>query len=295
MASSLVMCASVSLSKNLFRNHCNRCFSSSSSSAPASSPSSVDPSAVIHHGKLANNWWDESGFLKALHSMNTLRVPLVRDGLFRTGAANISMQNTPEPLKGLHIVDVGCGGGFLSEPLARLGASVTGIDASSELIEVARQHAKSDPSLEGSLTYIHTVAEAYASEKEGKFDAVVSSEVIEHVPDKSFFLEQCIKLLKPKGSFFLTTLNRTTQSWLGAIVAAENLLRIVPPGTHQWELFVQPGELQMMLEKCGCTTKLVHGMCYNPITNDWKWSNNVSINYAVHAVKASNNLGSDMN
>ncbi|XP_026288154.1 ubiquinone biosynthesis O-methyltransferase, mitochondrial [Frankliniella occidentalis] len=250
-----------------------------------SSQTSVDPSTVSHHSKLAENWWDDSGFLKALQSMNSLRVPLVRDGLFQTGAACSDRKNTPRPLEGLNIVDVGCGGGLLSEPLARLGASVTGIDASAELIEIAQQHAQLDPSLQNRLTYIHTLAETHACEAEAKYDAVVSSEVIEHVKDKHFFIEQCTKLLKPRGSLFITTLNRTTLSWLGGVVMAEYVARLVPQGTHQWELFIQPSELQIMLEKYGCFTKLLHGMCYNPLTDEWHWSQNVSINYAIHAVK----------
>ncbi|XP_034252727.1 ubiquinone biosynthesis O-methyltransferase, mitochondrial [Thrips palmi] len=221
--------------------------------------------------------------------MNSLRVPLIRDGLFQTGAADSHKKNTPRPLEGLQIVDVGCGGGLLSEPLARLGASVTGIDASADLIEVAQRHAKLDPALGSRLNYIHTAAETHVCEAPEKYDAVVSSEVIEHIHDKNFFLEQCVKLLKPKGSIFLTTLNRTTESWLGGIVAAEHLLNLVPKGTHQWELFIQPVELQDILEKCGCSTKLIHGMCYNPLTDEWKWSKNVKINYALHAVKAESN------
>ena len=250
-----------------------------------SSQSSVDPSTVSHHGKLANEWWDETGSLKALHSMNSLRVPLVREGLFLTGVANNIKKNSPRPLEGLQIADVGCGGGLLSEPLARLGACVTGIDASSELTELAEHHSKLDPSVGSRVVYINTTAEAHALEAFEKYDAVVSSEVLEHVVDKHFFLEQCLKMLKPGGSIFLTTLNRTTQSWLGGIIAAEYILRLVPKGTHEWDQFIQPQELQMMLEKCGCSTKLVHGMCYNPLTDEWKWSKNVSINYAIHAVK----------
>lgn len=275
--------------RNFLSNQCNRPFALSLLKVHLSSQSSVDPAAVSHHAKLADNWWNESGFLKALQSMNSLRVPLVRDGLFQTGAADSNKKNTPRPLDGLQIVDVGCGGGLLSEPLARLGASVTGIDASSELIEVAQSHAKLDSSLNGRLTYVHTTAEMHVNEATEKYDAVVSSEVIEHVLDKNFFLEQCVRLLKPRGSIFLTTLNRTTASWLAGIIAAEHVLNLVPKGTHQWELFIQPAELTALLENCGCSTKLIHGMCYNPVTDEWKWSGNVKINYAIHAVKSESN------
>lgn len=235
---------------SLFKLH-NRSLAPTLLNANHSSQSSVDPESVKHLEKMASVWWNELGSMKPLHSMNSLRVPFIRDGLFSAGAANHNRKNTAKPLDGLRIVDVGCGGGLLSEPLARLGATVTGIDASLELIDVAKQHAESDLSLRGRLQYIHTLAETLAIEDEEKYDAVVSSEVIEHVQNKTYFIEQCVKLLKPKGSIFLTTVSRTTQSWLAGIIGAEDVLKIVPQGTHQWELFISPPELQAMLEQYG--------------------------------------------
>lgn len=247
--------------------------------------STVNPKEIEFYGKLNNNWWDTNGPMQALHSMTPLRVQFVRDGLANTG---IIKNNTNLPLKGTKILDVGCGGGILSEPLARIGAEVTGIDSTLELIEVAKEHASLDSSLSGRLNYVHTTIECFEQENSQTYDAVVASEVLEHVTDQQLFLKCCSNTLKSGGSLFVTTLNKTLPSWLGAIIAAEHLLKLVPSGTHDWNNFISPQEVQRMIEACGLKTKLIHGMFYNPIKNEWSWTSCAVINYALHALKHSN-------
>ncbi|XP_076652484.1 ubiquinone biosynthesis protein COQ3, mitochondrial [Halictus rubicundus] len=244
--------------------------------------STVDLATVEHHAKLSNKWWDVNGEMRALHTLNPLRVQFVRDGLANTGT---KVETHYLPLEGTKILDVGCGGGLLSEPLARIGADVTGIDASSELIATAKQHATLDANLNGKLNYIQTVIEDFSMENKENYDAVVASEVLEHVNDKELFLKCCVNTLMPGGSIFLTTLNKSLPAWLGGIIAAEHVLKLVPTGTHDWNKFITPTEIQRLLETCGCKTKLIHGMFYNPLKNEWFWTSSTAINYAVHAVK----------
>jgi len=244
--------------------------------------STVNEAEVNKFKVLAEQWWQENGDFKALHEMNRLRVPLVRDAMMKY--LSDTTDKTPvltHPLKGISILDVGCGGGILAEPLARLGADVTGIDACEEGVEVARLHA--DPELDN-LKYIHSTVEDHALTNV-RYDAVISSEVIEHVDNPQLFIKVISEMIKPRGSLFLTTLNRSMQSWLGAIIAAEYILRIVPAGTHDWNKFIAPDELQLMVENHGFHVKLIHGMAYMPGFNKWMWTKNTGINYALHAVK----------
>ncbi|XP_043258943.1 ubiquinone biosynthesis O-methyltransferase, mitochondrial [Colletes gigas] len=245
----------------------------------------VDLATVEHHSKLSNKWWDINGEMRALHALNPLRVQFVRDGL-----ANIGIQaETPHlPLEGIKILDVGCGGGLLAEPLVRIGAEVTGIDASSELIATAKQHATLDTSLDGKLNYVQTNIEDFSLDNKEKYNTVVASEVLEHVNNKELFLKCCVETLQPGGSIFITTLNKTLPSWFGGIIAAEHVLKLLPTGTHDWNKFITPAEIQSLLETCDCKTKLIHGMFYNPLKNEWFWTTSTAINYAVHAVKRKN-------
>jgi len=245
----------------------------------------LDPDEVDKFQKLSKEWWDPKGPLKSLFSMNKLRVPFIRDGLTSTRVGGTLDQNRGKPLTGLKILDVGCGGGLLTEPLARLGASVTGIDPVEESVRVALNHALQDPDFGENLTYSCTTVESLYPEWSEAFDAVVASEVIEHVPDPLLFAESCIRLVKPGGSFFVTTLNKTQLSWALAIVAAEDILRLLPRGTHEWEKFVSPEELTKIVEKNRCRVKKVHGMRFTPFFDRWDWQESTSVNYALHAVK----------
>ncbi|KAH1001473.1 hypothetical protein HUJ04_005490 [Dendroctonus ponderosae] len=242
----------------------------------------IDSEEVENFQKLAAEWWNPCGPLKPLHSMNKLRIPLVRDGLINEGCIAIVHVRTSTPLKGMSVLDVGCGGGILSEPLARLGAVVTGLDATSNALDVARKHAK-DNNL--AINYMCSSVEEFSQNNIGKFDAVVASEVVEHVTEKASFIAACSKCLKPSGSIFITTLNDTFLAHFLGVWMAENMLSLVPRGTHQSEKFVKPHQLQRILEDNGLRTKLMHGMIYNFVTNNWSWSSNRSINYAMHAVK----------
>lgn len=221
-----------------------------------------------------------------LHSMNKLRVQLIREGLHAAKQIQDNQVGQPKMLDGLSILDVGCGGGILSEPLARLGAKVTGIDAAKENIEIASEHADNDPEIKDNVRYVCSTIEDFANEDpEKQFDAVVASEVIEHVENQALFIQTCSSLLVPKGSFFLSTLNRTNRSYMAGIVGAENILGLLPVGTHDWHKFVTPEEMDEMLTKAGCQLRLIHGMFYWPISNTWTWIPDASVNYAVHSIK----------
>lgn len=260
------------------------------SSMRSISQTTVDPNEVKKFQSLASKWWDERGEFAALHAMNDLRVPFIRDNLL-----NVHRGHQPgKPLSGLRILDVGCGGGLLTEPLGRLGASVLGIDPVADSIGTAQLHSSYDPDLRNQVSYQACSLEELSSEGEegtendpatGQFDAVVASEVVEHLADVETFAYCCNHVLKPGGSLFITTLNKTNLSWLLGIVAAEQLLRIVPSGTHEWEKFISPEELERLLESNGFSVQSVRGMLYNPITGAWSWTNDTAINYALHAVK----------
>ncbi|XP_059480011.1 ubiquinone biosynthesis O-methyltransferase, mitochondrial [Neocloeon triangulifer] len=246
---------------------------------------SINPEEIKKFDNLSSLWWDEAGEFRPLHSMNSLRIPFIRNGLVNSRAVSTTKANTSRSLDGLDLVDVGCGGGILSEPLARIGANVLGLDASQEAIQIAKQHSLLDPNLSGKLQYRHGTLEELA--EEGKlFDAVIMSEVVEHMNNPQHCFNLAAKLVKPNGSLFVTTLNRSYLSWLGGILIAERLLKIVPPGTHDWDKFLTPLEVENMLADSNCNTRSVHGMAYNILTHNWHWTSNVSINYALHAVKS---------
>ncbi|CAH1799825.1 unnamed protein product [Owenia fusiformis] len=261
----------------------NRFYSSSSRIEHKQRPmvSHVDDNEIKKFSKIAQTFWNPSGEYEALHSMNNLRVPMIRDGLIE----QCEIKNAVEPLSGLTLLDVGCGGGILSEALGRLGATVIGIDATGDNINVAQLHKSFDPALSLNVKYINCSAEDLIATEEGRFDGVIASEVVEHVNDQPGFIEACCKLVKPGGSLFLTTLNKTYWSYAIGIFAAENIANLVPKGMHEWEKFVSPQDLQFLVDKNGFTTRLVHGMFYNPITTHWSWIKDTSINYALHAVK----------
>lgn len=260
-----------------------------SSTPPKSSEfhTTVDQNEHDKFLKLSSQWWDEKGEYFALHSMNKLRIPLIRDGMVE------STTNKIFPLKDKVVLDVGSGGGIIAEPLARLGATVVGIDMVEENIKVAQTHISQDPSIMDRVKYIHGAVEDLVGTEEEKFDAVVASEVVEHVSDVGAFLSSCCKLIKPGGSMFITTLNKTSISYGLAVFGAERILRVVPPGTHDWNKFIPPEDLQEELERSGMVVRLVHGMCYNPFNNQWSWITNTDINYAVHAIKPVDSMESN--
>ncbi|KAM6355220.1 ubiquinone biosynthesis O-methyltransferase, mitochondrial isoform 1-T2 [Podargus strigoides] len=248
----------------------------------STSHSSVDPKEIKKFQLLAHKWWDEEGEYSALHSMNDIRVPFIRDTLLNM-SSNYHLGN---PLSGVKILDVGCGGGLLSEPLGRLGASVTGIDPLEDNIRTADRHKSFDPVLAKRIQYKSSSLEEMVEECMETFDVIVASEVVEHVADLEMFIKCCFQVLKPGGSLFITTINKTQLSYVLGIVVAEKIIGIVPEGTHEWEKFVPPEELERLLESNGFSVKTVNGMLYNPLSGSWSWMESTSINYAMHAVKS---------
>ncbi|KAF7254539.1 Ubiquinone biosynthesis O-methyltransferase, mitochondrial [Varanus komodoensis] len=243
----------------------------------------VDPKEIRKFQVLAQKWWDEDGQYAALHSMNEIRVPFIRDTV-------LNLQNDHRlgsPLSGVKILDVGCGGGLLAEPLGRLGASVTGIDPLEDNISTAELHKSFDPVLAKRIQYRTCTIEDMVEEASETFDVIVASEVVEHVADVEMFIRCCNEVLKPEGSLFITTINKSQLSYFLGILIAERVLHIVPAGTHNWEKFIAPEELERLLEPNGFLVKTVKGMLYNPFFGSWNWIGSTSINYALHAVKSS--------
>lgn len=252
----------------------------------SSGRSTLNEEEVNKFRAMADNWWDPHGDCKPLHSLNKLRVSLIRNSLVQSGIVHPTLVNGPQPLSGLKILDVGCGGGILCEPLARLGANVTGVDAAQENISVAEIHAQRDYRVLKNVNYICGTVEDHAESCEDmQYDAVIASEVLEHVDQPEMFIQTCAAMTKPGGSLFLTTINKTYTSWIGAIAIAEYALHLLPPGTHNWEKFIPRQDLLFMVERSRCQPRSVQGMAYNPVNNQWCWVSNTSVNYAVHAIK----------
>jgi 2-polyprenyl-6-hydroxyphenyl methylase/3-demethylubiquinone-9 3-methyltransferase len=238
---------------------------------------SLDAEEVRRFEALAREWWDERGKFGALHAFNPARLSFVVEEAQRWR----TLQNSAfRPLEGLTILDIGCGGGILSEPLARLGGGVTGIDPVAESIGVAEAHSQS---LRLPIDYRCATAEDLV--REGRtFDLVIASEVVEHVADVSSFLGTCRSLCKPGALLILSTLNRTAKSYALAIVAAEQVLGLVPPGTHDWKKFIKPRELENYLEIAGFNVKRQSGIVLNPLKAAWTLSRaDLSMNYIVSA------------
>jgi 2-polyprenyl-6-hydroxyphenyl methylase/3-demethylubiquinone-9 3-methyltransferase len=238
----------------------------------------VDESEIARFEALAGEWWRPDGPFRPLHALNIPRLTYVRDTLCRRHGREIADE---KPLAGLEIVDIGCGGGLIAEPLARLGATMTGIDAGGDAIEAARVHAEQS-GLE--IDYRRVSAEALAAEGR-QYDCVLALEVVEHVADLDAFLAAGAGLLRPGGSLFAATLNRTAASFLLAIIAAEYVLRWLPRGTHQWSKFVKPSELVAPLRRNGVAVRDVSGMRYDPIARDWSLGGGLAVNYILHGEK----------
>ncbi len=222
-------------------------------------------------GALADRWWDPEGPMRPLHRMNPLRTGWIAERIAKAHG------RTGRDLAGLTILDVGCGAGLASEAFARMGAEVTGLDAAGAALEAARAHAAGLP-----ITYVEGTPEALAGTG-ARFDAVVALEVIEHVADRAAFCAALAALVKPGGLVFLSTLNRTTRSFVMAKLGAEYLLRLLPVGTHDWRMFVTPGELGADLRRAGLTVTDLAGMTMDPLTGRWRESRDLAINYLVMA------------
>lgn len=239
---------------------------------------SVDATEAAKFSAMAEEWWDPAGKFRALHRLNPTRLSFIRDRLaVYFGRDPLS----DRPLRDLRLLDVGCGGGLLCEPLTRLGGQVTGIDPTEEAIKAARLHAAE---VGVSIDYRHATAEGLATVSE-KFDAVLAMEVVEHVANPRDFLDTCSSLVKPGGALVLATLNRTPKAFLFAIVGAEYVLRWLPRGTHDWRKFLRPSEAAAALRPHGVELMEISGVIYNPVTERWQLSRDVQVNYMAFGIK----------
>lgn len=243
-------------------------------SQTADSPgvSTVDPDEVTRFAAVADAWWDPKGAFAPLHKLNPTRLAYIRDQICRHFGRD---PRSARSLDGLSVLDVGCGGGLLAEPITRMGAAVTGIDATEQNIRVAGLHAQ-DMELE--IDYRHIAAEELAAEG-AAFDVVVNMEVIEHVADVPAFLAACRALVKPGGIMLFSTLNRTAKAFAMAIVGAEYVLRWLPRGTHDWQKFLKPAELSAALDAAGFTVPDLSGLSYDPLGDRWRVTRDLSVNY----------------
>ena len=238
----------------------------------------INKEEIQKFSNLANEWWDPKGKFKPLHMFNPIRIEYISEKIkdhYRIDNKTINNFN------GLKILDIGCGGGLISEPMARLGASVTGIDASSKNISVAKIHAQKNDLI---INYKNLSPEKMNDYE--KFDIILNLEIVEHVENVPLYIESCYKLLKQNGLMFTATLNRTFSSYIKAIVGAEYILRWLPIGTHDWNKFIKPEELERHLLKEKFSTLDVKGLQFNPISRKWKRSEDLSVNYIICSTKS---------
>ncbi len=243
------------------------------STASAAAMVNADPAELAHFGTLAARWWDPNGPSKPLIAINPVRLAFVQSFL---------------PLKGMQVIDIGCGGGLLSESMAKAQAQVLGVDLSKELIEIATLHALEsgiDTSADKTLHYELQSAEAIAQQRAGQFDAVTCMEMLEHVPDPAAIIQAAATLLKPGGWLFASTLNRTSKAFVLGIVAAEYWLGLVPKGTHRFSQFITPAELSKVCRQQGFAIQSIRGLQYSPFTNAAALSDHYDINYLLAARK----------
>ena len=240
--------------------------------------STIDPKDVAKFSAIADEWWDPEGKFKPLHQFNPIRLQFIRDRLCdHFDRDPLSMQ----PLKGLRVLDVGCGGGLIAEPLARMGAKVTGIDASEKNTITAQVHA-AESGL--NIDYKATTVEELAAVGD-IFDAIISLEVVEHVANFELFIKGCADLMGVNSAILIATLNRTPKSFAFGIVGAEYIMRWLPRGTHNWRKFIRPSELTSALRRNRVVTEEIAGLSFNPFTNKWRVNNDVSVNYVIFGKK----------
>ncbi len=236
----------------------------------------INKKEVEKFTKIAEEWWNPEGKFKPLHKFNPIRISYIKENIIKT----FKLDYNKTPLKNIKILDIGCGGGLLSEPMCRLGAKVTGIDASEKNIKIAKLHSKKN-NLQ--IDYFCSSPEKFNTIN--KFDVILNMEIVEHVDDVNFFLKSCSKLLKKNGIMFVATLNKTLKSYIFAIVGAEYILRWLPIGTHEWEKFLKPEDLISILKKNDLRLDRVDGMNFNLIRNKWSVGNDKSVNYIAKFIK----------
>ena len=236
----------------------------------------INKKEIEKFSKIAEEWWDPYGKFKPLHKFNPIRISYIKESIINS----FKLQEKVRPLKKVKILDIGCGGGLLSEPMSRLGAEVMGIDASDKNIEIAKFHAKKD-----NLNIKYLCASPEQLNTSTKFDVILNMEIVEHVKDVDFFLQSCSKLLRKNGIMFVATINRTLKSYFFAIIGAEYILRWLPIGTHEWEKFVKPDELVKILKKYDLRLDSLDGMKFNLLKDEWKVSKDKSVNYIGRFIK----------
>ena len=237
---------------------------------------SVNKKEIDKFSKMADEWWDPEGKFKPLHKFNPTRIKYIKENIIN----NFKLKNKSKPLSGIKILDIGCGGGLLSEPMSRMGANVTGIDASDKNIKIAKLHSKKNKL---KINYLCSSPEKLKITK--KFDVILNMEIVEHVEDIDFFLKSCSKLLKKNGLMFVATINKTLKSYIFAIIGAEYVLRWLPIGTHEWEKFVKPEDLKKILMKYDLSLNKLEGMNFNIIKDEWSISRDLSVNYIAKFIK----------
>ena len=237
---------------------------------------SINKKEIDKFSKMADEWWDPEGKFKPLHKFNPTRIKYIKENIIY----NFKLKNKLKPLLGVNILDIGCGGGLLSEPMSKMGANVTGIDASDKNIKIAKLHSKKNKL---KINYLCSSPEKLKIKK--KFDVILNMEIVEHVENIDFFLKSCSKLLKKNGLMFVATINKTFKSYIFAIVGAEYVLKWLPIGTHEWEKFVKPEDLKKILIKYNLSLNKVDGMNFNIIKDEWTISKDLSINYIGKFIK----------
>ncbi|KAK1416400.1 hypothetical protein QVD17_32191 [Tagetes erecta] len=247
---------------------------------PTVSVSSLNQTELAKFAAIADSWWDVEGPFKPLHVMNPTRLAFLRSTLCRYFGKD---PFSAKPFEGLKFVDVGCGGGILSEPLARMGASVTGIDAVEKNIKIAQLHADLDPAA-SSIEYRCTTAENLV-EEQMEFDAVIASEVIEHVADPAEFCKSLSALTVSNGATVISTINRSMRAYATAIVAAEYILHWLPKGTHEWSSFLTPEELVLTLQRASISVEEMAGFAFDPLTGQWSLTDDIGVNFIAFGTK----------
>ena len=237
---------------------------------------SINKKEIEKFSNMAAEWWDPEGKFKPLHKFNPIRIKYIKENIVK----EFQLKNKKYPLSGINVLDIGCGGGLLSEPMCRLGANVTAIDASNKNIAIANLHAKKNNL---KINYICSSPEKLKTTK--KFDVILNMEIVEHVEDVDFFLKSCANLLKKNGLMFVATINKTLKSYIFAIVGAEYVLRWLPIGTHEWEKFVKPEKLKSILIKNNLNLKKINGMNFNILKDEWNVSKDLSVNYIAEFKK----------
>ena len=237
---------------------------------------SINKKEIEKFSKIAEEWWNPNGKFKPLHNFNPIRIRYIKDNIIK----DFNLKISDKPLKKINILDIGCGGGLLAEPMCRLGANVVGIDASKKNIEIAKFHAKKNK-----LKIDYKVASPETLKTKKKFDVILNMEIVEHVDDIDFFIKESSKLLKKNGLMFVATLNKTLKSYAFAIIGAEYILKWLPIGTHDWEKFVKPDDLIKISKKNNLLTKKQDGMKFNILDNSWKISKDTSVNYILKLLK----------